>query len=98
MRHRAREQLAGQRTAALNALRGHLAEIGVIAPQGAQHAYDLKRMAADGFDDNGEIVIPDCVRGALRPLVDQIDALTRRSRRSTKSLRRRSRLTRPPSG
>jgi hypothetical protein len=29
MRHRARELLAGQRTAALNALRGHLAEIGV---------------------------------------------------------------------
>ncbi len=41
MRHRARELLAGQRTAALNALRGHLAEIGVVAPQGAQHAYDL---------------------------------------------------------
>jgi transposase len=35
MRHRARELLAGQRTAALNALRGRLAEIGVIAPQGA---------------------------------------------------------------
>jgi transposase len=35
MRHRARELLAGQRTAALNALRGHLAEIGLIAPQGA---------------------------------------------------------------
>ena len=75
MRHRARELLAGQRTAALNALRGHLAEIGVIAPQGAQHAYDLKRLAADGFDDNGEIVVPDCVRAALRPLIGQIDAL-----------------------
>ena len=46
MRHRARELLAGQRTAALNALRGHLAEIGLIAPQGAHHAYGLKRMAA----------------------------------------------------
>ena len=75
MRHRARELLAGQRTAALNALRGHLAEIGVVAPQGAQHAYGLKRMAADGFDENGEIVVPDCVRVALRPLVGQIDAL-----------------------
>ena len=36
MRHRARELLAGQRTAALNALRGHLAEIGVVGPQGVQ--------------------------------------------------------------
>ena len=75
MRHRTRELLAGQRTAALNALRGHLAEIGLIAPQGAQHAYGLKRMAADGFNENGEIVVPDCVRGALRSLVGQIDAL-----------------------
>src|ERR1700727_1235878 len=53
MRHRARELLAGQRTAALNALRGHLCEIGLIAPQGAHHAYGLKRMAADGFNENG---------------------------------------------
>ena len=75
MRHRARELLAGQRTAALNALRGHLAEIGLVAPQGAQHAYGLKRMAVDGFNENGEIVVPDCVRGALRSLVGQIDAL-----------------------
>ena len=75
MRHRARELLAGQRTAALNALRGHLAEIGLVAPQGAQHAYGLKRMAADGFNENGEIVVPDCVRGALGPLIGHIDAL-----------------------
>jgi transposase len=62
MRHRARELLAGQRTAALNALRGHLAEIGVDAPQGAQHAYDLKRLAVDGFDEYGEAVVPDSDR------------------------------------
>ena len=45
MRHRVREQLSGQRTALLNALRGHLSEIGVIAPQDAQHAYRLKLLA-----------------------------------------------------
>src|SRR5271169_3783291 len=75
MRHRARELLAGQRTATLNAVREHLAEIGVVAPQGAQHAYGLKRLAVDGFDEYGEVVVPDCVRVALRPLVSQIDAL-----------------------
>ena len=75
MRHRARELLAGQRTTALNALRGHLAEIGLIAPQGAHHAYGLKRMAVDGFDENGEVVVPDCVRVAFGPLISQIDAL-----------------------
>ncbi|MGH9809627.1 MAG: IS110 family transposase, partial [Terriglobia bacterium] len=40
-----------------------------------QHAYDLKRLIADGFDEDGEVVVPDCVRVALRPLVGQIDAL-----------------------
>jgi len=75
MRHRARELMVGQRTAALNALRGHLSEIGIIAAQGVQNAYALKRLAGDGFDDSGEIVVPDCVRLALAPLVRQIDAL-----------------------
>ena len=75
MRHRARELLAGNRTRMLNALRGNLAEIGVVAAQGAQHAYALKRLLADGCDENGEVVVPDCVRQALAPLVHQIDAI-----------------------
>jgi transposase len=75
MRHRVREQLTGQRTALLNSLRGHLAEVGVVGPQGVQNAYGLKRMLTDGADENGEIVIPECVRKALQPLGAQIDAL-----------------------
>jgi transposase len=75
MRHRTRELLAGNRTRMLNALRGHLAEIGVVAPQGAQHAYGLKRLLTAGHDDNGEIFVPACVREALAPLAGQIDAI-----------------------
>jgi transposase len=75
MRHRTRELLAGNRTRMLNALRGHLAEIGVVAAQGAQHAYALERLLTDGHDENGEIVVPDCVCKALAPLVRQIDAI-----------------------
>src|SRR6204780_718857 len=75
MRHRARELLAGQRTAALNALRGHLAEIGDFRPQGVQPAYDLKRLVGARFNENGEIVVPDCRRGALPSLVGQISPL-----------------------
>jgi transposase len=75
MRHRARELLAGNRTRMLNGLRGHLAEIGVVAAQGAQHAYGLKRLLIDGADENGEVVVPDSVRQALAPLVRQIDAI-----------------------
>ena len=75
MRHRARELLSGQRTALINALRGHLAEIGIVAAQGARNAYGLKRMLIDGADEHGEIVVPECVLAALRPLSEQIDAL-----------------------
>lgn len=75
MRHRTRELLVGQRTQLLNALRGHLAEMGVIAPQGKQNSYALKRLVFDGADENGEVVVLDCVRLALAPLGCQIDAL-----------------------
>jgi len=75
MRHRTRELLIGQRTALINALRGHLAEIGVVAAQGACNAYDLKRLLKDGADAHGEILVPECVCAALRPLGAQIDAL-----------------------
>ena len=75
MRHRVRDLLSGQRTALLNALRGHLSEIGIVAPQGAQHAYRLKRLLADGADENGEIVVAASVREALAPLGAEIEAL-----------------------
>jgi len=75
MRHRTRELLIGPRTALINALRGHLAETGVIAAQGACNAYDLKRLLKDGADAHGEILVPACVCAALRPLGAQIDAL-----------------------
>ena len=38
-------------------------------------SYALKRLVADGCDDNGEVVVPDCVRQALAPLVHQIGAI-----------------------
>jgi transposase len=62
-------------TQILNALRGHLAEMGVIAPQGKQNSYALKRLVFEGADENGEVVVLDCVRVALAPLGRQIDAL-----------------------
>ena len=42
MRHRTRELMVGQRTAALNALRSHISEIGVVAAQGVPNAYALR--------------------------------------------------------
>jgi transposase len=41
MHHKVREILVSQRTQLLNALRGDLAEVGVIAAQGPNGAYAL---------------------------------------------------------
>jgi transposase len=44
MRHKTREMLVSQRTQLLNALRGHLTEVGVIAPQGLRYARELAEL------------------------------------------------------
>lgn len=70
MHHKARDMLVGQRTQLLNALRGHLAEVGVIAAQGPNNARALARLIAAG-----DATIPACVCDALAPLVRQLDSL-----------------------
>lgn len=70
MRHKVRETLVAQRTQLLNALRGHLAEAGVIAAQGACHGRALASLIANCHAD-----VPTCVAQSLRPLVEQIDHL-----------------------
>jgi transposase len=70
MQHKARETLVGQRTQLLNALRGHLGEIGIIAAQGTGHGRALAVLVRDGHAD-----IPADVRASLLPLVVQLDHL-----------------------
>jgi transposase len=70
MHHRVREMLVAQRTQVLNAVRGHLAEIGVIAAQGPKNARDLAKLIATDED-----TLPYLVRAALAPLVRQLDRL-----------------------
>jgi transposase len=67
MRHKAREMLVSQRTQLLNGLRGHLTEIGVIAPQGPRHARELAARI-EACDET----ISFEVREALAPLVVQL--------------------------
>ncbi|WP_245455333.1 MULTISPECIES: IS110 family transposase [unclassified Mesorhizobium] len=64
MHHKVRELLVAQRTQLLNALRGHLAEIGIIAAQGPNNARALATLVIEGND-----MIPATVRSALLPLV-----------------------------
>lgn len=70
MHHRVREMLVTQRTQMLNAVRAHLAEVGVIAAQGAHNARALAHLLASGHPD-----IPSCVAQALLPLAGRIDEL-----------------------
>ena len=67
MVHGVRETLSGQRVQLMNALRGHLAEAGVIAAQGHQH---LRKLAL--LVEQGCALIPACVRAALMPLVARL--------------------------
>lgn len=69
--HRARELLVRQRTMLINAIRGHCAEFGIIAPQGARRATEL----VDQIRQTAAIELPDLARSALLRLADQLDAL-----------------------
>ena len=61
MLFRTRDLLVRQRTQTINALRGHFAEFGVIAPRGPAHVERLAEAVEDA--DSG---LPDPVRGAGR--------------------------------
>ena len=67
MAHKTRELLIKQRTMSVNALRGHLAEFGVIAAKGISHVEELlERAAAD---------LPAMVQATLGVLLAQLRSL-----------------------
>ena len=70
MLFRTRDLLIRQRTQTVNALRGHLAEHGVVAPQGIAN---VARLAA--AVDDPESRLPETVRDLGRELLEQIDIL-----------------------
>src|SRR5262249_17590115 len=69
--HRGRERLVRQRTGLVNALRGHLAEFGVIAPRGLRHVGKLIAIVRDEDDAR----LPDLARQVLQVLAAQIEQL-----------------------
>jgi transposase len=71
MMHRSREMLVGQRTALVNALRGHLAELGIITAKGIHRVADLLAELI-GADDSK---LPPLARVSLRCLAAQIEAV-----------------------
>ena len=69
--HRTRELLVRQRTMLINAIRGHCAEFGIIAPQGARRASELVEQIRQAQADE----LPDLARSALLRLAGQLDIL-----------------------
>ena len=67
---RARDLLVHQRTQIMNALRGHLAEYGHVAPKGVMH---VERLIAEIEDPESEL--PDAARASLVGLVRMLGRL-----------------------
>jgi transposase len=68
MMHRARDLLIRQRTMLVNALRGHLAEFGLIEAQGLHKVARLITIVMDEMDER----VPDMARQVLKVIVSQI--------------------------
>ncbi|MFC7478745.1 hypothetical protein ACFQS7_30860 [Dankookia sp. GCM10030260] len=64
---RTHELLSRQRVTLINAVRGHLAEFGILAPAGPQHMSQLIERVADPTTS-----IPAVARNALNLLIDQL--------------------------
>jgi transposase len=71
MQHRTRDLLLRQRTQAINALRAHLAELGIVAAQGREGLKELLAVIAD----EGDARLPIDARASLIVLAAQLQAL-----------------------
>src|SRR6202162_428822 len=74
MMHRARDLLIRQRTMLVNALRGYLAEFGLIEAQGLHKVTRLIAIVMDETDGR----VPDIARQVLKVIVNQIEDTQRR--------------------
>src|SRR5438477_217112 len=71
MQHRVRDLLLRQRTQTINALRAHMAELGLVAATGRQGLGLLLAIVADAKDER----LPQDARASLKLLASQITAL-----------------------
>jgi transposase len=72
MLHRTRDLLIRQRTQLINALRAHLAELGLVADKGREGVVEL---AAIISDESNSHVLPSAMKQALQVVLDQLTAL-----------------------
>jgi len=72
MLHRSRQLLVRQRTMLSNAIRGHMAELGLIAAKGRNGTAELLKIIVNAEDD----LIPAAARFSLDVLARQYEAIT----------------------
>jgi transposase len=71
MLHRARNLLIRHRTMLSNAIRGHMAEFGIVEAQGAHRVKGLVEV----IEDDADARLPALARGILRLMAAQLDDL-----------------------
>ena len=82
MLHRTRQLLVRQRTMLSNALRGHLAELGIVSAKGRNGTAELLRIIADGADNRVSqpcAAFSMCWRGSMALSEPRSDPSTRAS-------------------
>ena len=84
---RTRDLLVRQRTQTINAIRGHMAEYGWVAPQGPSWAAKL----ADLIRDENGSSLPRAARDMLRVMLSIVDELDRKIADLDKEITRRAR-------
>jgi transposase len=82
---RGRDLLVGQRTQIINALRGHMAEHGWVAPKGPSHIARLAELLED------EAAVPSAARPVLKLLIEMVEELGRRIAKLDREIARRAR-------
>lgn len=67
--HKSRELLMKQRNMSINALRGHLAEFGLVVAKGAGHVRELILLAEE------DAALPEAIKQVVQVMAQQIEAL-----------------------
>ena len=84
---RTRDLLVRQRTQAINALRGHMAEYGWVAPQGRAHVETL----ADLLEEEAGASLPHAAASMLKVMLAMVEEFDRRITELDKEIARRAR-------
>ncbi|MGE3691853.1 MAG: IS110 family transposase [Novosphingobium sp.] len=74
--HRTRDLLTRQRTMLINAIRAHLAELGLVAPQGPRHVIELITTLEQGSGFG----VPEVARRAILAMAAQLGSLIQQIR------------------